>query len=81
MLKGVLAAQQAELAGLSAERAEAAAEVLVQQAANATDLARQEQAELELRVASVRSALRQATRFLQADSRPVLIPNPNSLSR
>lgn len=79
-LKGVQAAQQAELANLSAEQAEAAAEVMVQQAAIDTDDSRQEQAEAELRLASLQSALRQAARYIQVDSRPVLIPDPKSIA-
>ncbi len=79
-LQAVLAAQQSEIANLAAERSEAAARVIIQQASNDADKARQDQADLELRAASLQSALKDAMRFFKADSHPTLLPDPKQVS-
>ena len=76
-LKGIQAAQASELNTITAEQSEAATRVLVQHAANEADKARQEQADLETRTASLQSALRGILRFFRADSKPALIPTPD----
>ena len=80
-LKGVLASQESALGGLAAERAEATANVLVQQAANEADRARQAQADTETRAAGLQSALQNAFRLFKADSRPTMIQPPTAVAR
>ncbi len=80
-LQGVLLAQQAELANLNAEQAEAANDVLVRQAANQSDAARQEQALNELNDTSVQSGLLKTTNFFRTEAQTVLIPDPKTFSR
>ena len=79
-LKGIQTSQQSELARLAAERSEAAARVEVQRVANEADKARQEQAADELRTASVQSALTDSLRFFKADTTPLTIPNPRTIT-
>ena len=79
-LKGILAAQQSELSTVSAERSEAAAKVEIQKAANEADKARQDQADDELRAASLQSALRDAMQFFDASTKPVMIPDAKQIA-
>ena len=78
-LKTVLAAQDSALNTVNAERAEAAAKVVTQKAANEADKARQEQADGETRAVSLQTALVQALKFFQADTKPMTLPNPKTL--
>lgn len=80
-LKAIVSAQTSELATLNAQRSEAADRVMIVQAANQADENQQEKADMEMRMASVRSGLREAVHFFQADSRPTSVPKPGRYSR
>ena len=75
-LNAVQAAQASALSTVNAERVEAAAKVVIQKAANEADKARQEQADDETRAVSQQTALLQALKFFQADTKPLTLPNP-----
>lgn len=80
-LKSVLISEQSELQTLAAERSEAAARVVIQHALTEGDRMRQEQADQELRAASLQSALRDSLRFFQVDNTRLVLPNPNQVRR
>jgi hypothetical protein len=75
-LKAVLEAQSAELAAIDRERDAAATRVLIQDAENRNDKARQEHARAEDRAAAFAKANENLGRFLAPDTAPVLIPSP-----
>lgn len=78
-LNVTVAAQGSALNTVNAERSEAAAKVAIQKAANEADQARQEQADNETRAVSLQTALLQALKFFQADTKPMTLPDPRTL--
>ena len=75
-LHPLLSGQYSELSSLESEREAALSRVLVQQAFNQTDAARQQQARREETEAGVRQATDKLGQLLKVDTTPVQIPSP-----